>query len=70
MQSNINKINEYFFSQIFLYMGSFANSPSWLKQAFTGAPLGELVQWSDLIASLFILGHHVVVCTRKEEVKK
>ncbi|KXJ29802.1 Alpha-1,6-mannosylglycoprotein 6-beta-N-acetylglucosaminyltransferase A [Exaiptasia diaphana] len=50
-------------------MGSFANSPQWFKQAFIGAPLGELVQWSDLIAALFILGHNIVICTRKEEVK-
>ncbi|XP_036966645.1 alpha-1,6-mannosylglycoprotein 6-beta-N-acetylglucosaminyltransferase A-like isoform X1 [Acanthopagrus latus] len=25
--------------------------------AFSGGPLGELVQWSDLIATLYILGH-------------
>ncbi|XP_031574835.1 alpha-1,6-mannosylglycoprotein 6-beta-N-acetylglucosaminyltransferase A-like isoform X2 [Actinia tenebrosa] len=55
--------------RIFLYMGSFANNPSWFKQAFTGAPLGELVQWSDLITALFILGHNIVLCTRREEVK-
>ncbi|KAK2839551.1 hypothetical protein Q5P01_013291 [Channa striata] len=27
--------------------------------AFTGGPLGELVQWSDLISALHILGHHL-----------
>ncbi|KAK3726433.1 hypothetical protein QZH41_014937 [Actinostola sp. cb2023] len=55
--------------QIFLYMGSFANSPQWFRQAFIGAPLGELVQWSDLITALFVLGHKIIICTRKEEVK-
>ena len=27
------------------------------EKAYEGGPLGELVQWSDLIASLYILGH-------------
>lgn len=29
------------------------------RAAFSGGPLGELVQWSDLIATLYILGHHL-----------
>ncbi|XP_069389486.1 alpha-1,6-mannosylglycoprotein 6-beta-N-acetylglucosaminyltransferase A-like isoform X2 [Paralichthys olivaceus] len=29
------------------------------ESAFSGGPLGELVQWSDLIATLHILGHHL-----------
>ncbi|XP_049905860.1 alpha-1,6-mannosylglycoprotein 6-beta-N-acetylglucosaminyltransferase A-like [Epinephelus moara] len=29
------------------------------EAAFSGGPLGELVQWSDLISTLYILGHHV-----------
>ncbi|GAA6225283.1 alpha-1,6-mannosylglycoprotein 6-beta-N-acetylglucosaminyltransferase A-like [Lates japonicus] len=29
------------------------------ETAFSGGPLGELVQWSDLISTLHILGHHV-----------
>ncbi|XP_067372638.1 alpha-1,6-mannosylglycoprotein 6-beta-N-acetylglucosaminyltransferase A-like isoform X1 [Channa argus] len=29
------------------------------QTAFTGGPLGELVQWSDLISALYILGHHL-----------
>ncbi|KAM9346889.1 alpha-1,6-mannosylglycoprotein 6-beta-N-acetylglucosaminyltransferase A-like [Symphorus nematophorus] len=27
------------------------------RDAFSGGPLGELVQWSDLISTLYILGH-------------
>uniref|UniRef100_A0A3Q2EHZ5 alpha-1,6-mannosyl-glycoprotein 6-beta-N-acetylglucosaminyltransferase n=2 Tax=Cyprinodon variegatus TaxID=28743 RepID=A0A3Q2EHZ5_CYPVA len=27
--------------------------------AFSGGPLGELVQWSDLISALHVLGHHL-----------
>ena len=26
-----------------------------------GGPLGELVQWSDLIAAVFVLGHKVIL---------
>ncbi|XP_070770375.1 alpha-1,6-mannosylglycoprotein 6-beta-N-acetylglucosaminyltransferase A-like isoform X2 [Enoplosus armatus] len=29
------------------------------EAAFSGGPLGELVQWSDLISTLYILGHHL-----------
>ncbi|XP_035532727.1 alpha-1,6-mannosylglycoprotein 6-beta-N-acetylglucosaminyltransferase A-like [Morone saxatilis] len=29
------------------------------RGAFMGGPLGELVQWSDLISTLYILGHHL-----------
>ncbi|VDO39387.1 unnamed protein product [Brugia timori] len=29
----------------------------------TGGPLGELVQWSDLIAELYLLGHSLMICT-------
>ena len=31
------------------------------EAALNGGPLGELVQWSDLIASLHLLGHNVVL---------
>uniref|UniRef100_UPI003AAAC4D3 alpha-1,6-mannosylglycoprotein 6-beta-N-acetylglucosaminyltransferase A-like n=1 Tax=Centroberyx gerrardi TaxID=166262 RepID=UPI003AAAC4D3 len=30
-----------------------------VEAAFSGGPLGELVQWSDLISTLYILGHHL-----------
>lgn len=31
------------------------------EKSLKGGPLGELVQWSDLIASLYILGHDIVI---------
>ena len=42
----------------------------WLENAYSGAPLGEMVQWSDLIASLYILGHNVTVTTDRNEMKR
>lgn len=35
--------------------------PAMLRMAGKGGPLGELIQWTDLIASLYILGHDVQV---------
>ncbi|RMX57963.1 hypothetical protein pdam_00020016 [Pocillopora damicornis] len=47
--------------KIFIFFGTYAYQPMWLDMAFTGAPLGEMVQWSDLIAALYILGHDVTL---------
>ena len=42
-------------------MGSMGYQPLFLKLAGRGGPLGELVQWTDLIAALYVLGHDVQV---------
>ena len=34
------------------------------------APLGELVQWSDVIASLYVLGHRVILSVDLPEAVK
>ncbi|XP_015747475.1 PREDICTED: alpha-1,6-mannosylglycoprotein 6-beta-N-acetylglucosaminyltransferase A-like [Acropora digitifera] len=47
--------------KIFIFLGTYAFQPNWLDRAFTGAPLGEMVQWSDLLASLYILGHDITI---------
>ncbi|XP_058948296.2 alpha-1,6-mannosylglycoprotein 6-beta-N-acetylglucosaminyltransferase A-like isoform X2 [Pocillopora verrucosa] len=47
--------------KIFIFFGTYAYQPLWLDMAFTGAPLGEMVQWSDLVAALYILGHEVTL---------
>ena len=41
-----------------------------LGQAFSGGPLGEMVQWSDIITSFHLLGHELVVITEKHELKR
>ncbi|XP_068704273.1 alpha-1,6-mannosylglycoprotein 6-beta-N-acetylglucosaminyltransferase A-like [Montipora foliosa] len=46
---------------IFLYMGTYSLQVNWLANAYKGVPLGEMVQWSDLIASLYALGHNVTI---------
>ncbi|KAL8623884.1 hypothetical protein ACOMHN_050599 [Nucella lapillus] len=34
---------------------------------FKGGPLGELVQWSDLISALYILGHQLTITSEVEQ---
>ncbi len=51
--------------RILMHMG-FLTKESGFKfgeKSASGGPLGELVQWSDLIASLFILGHQLTIST-------
>jgi hypothetical protein len=36
------------------------------KGALSGGPLGELVQWSDLISSLYVLGHKIILSWSKK----
>ncbi|XP_078344824.1 alpha-1,6-mannosylglycoprotein 6-beta-N-acetylglucosaminyltransferase A-like isoform X2 [Oculina patagonica] len=47
--------------KIFIFFGTYAYRPIWLDLAYKGAPLGEMVQWSDLLASLYILGHDLTI---------
>ena len=42
-------------------MGAFAAHEGWLSNAYSGLPLGEMVQWSDVIASLYVLGHNITL---------
>ena len=51
------------FFQILIHIGVLANEDKmhFAEEATKGGPLGELVQWSDIITSLFILGHDITV---------
>uniref|UniRef100_A0A2K6N6B0 alpha-1,6-mannosyl-glycoprotein 6-beta-N-acetylglucosaminyltransferase n=2 Tax=Cercopithecidae TaxID=9527 RepID=A0A2K6N6B0_RHIBE len=40
------------------------------ETAFSGGPLGELVQWSDLITSLYLLGHDIRISASLAELKE
>lgn len=42
-------------------MGSMGFQPLMMELAGHGGPLGELIQWTDLIAGLYVLGHDVHV---------
>lgn len=45
--------------QILVHPGAVLDEVGIVRTAFTGGPLGELVQWSDLISTLHLLGHHL-----------
>ncbi|XP_066929293.1 alpha-1,6-mannosylglycoprotein 6-beta-N-acetylglucosaminyltransferase A-like isoform X2 [Clytia hemisphaerica] len=47
--------------KIALFMGSFGFQPLLFKYAGKGGPLGELVQWTDTLCGLYILGYDVNV---------
>ena len=47
--------------QVALFMGSFGFQPLLLKYAGKGGPLGELVQWTDTLCGLYVLGYDVNV---------
>ena len=34
---------------------------------FIGGPLGELVQWSDIISALYIMGHELTITSEVEQ---
>eukprot|EP00794_Sanderia_malayensis_P017569 gene17569-19321_t len=57
--------------QILVYIGLLADEQiyNFGRQASSGGPLGELVQWSDLIASVYLLGHALTVSVDKGNVK-
>lgn len=49
--------------KILIHIGLLSNEEKmhFAEQATKGGPLGEMVQWSDIIASLYVLGHDVTV---------
>lgn len=49
------------FRQILVFLGSFADVPTFFYAASSGGPLGELVQWTDVFASIYLLGHDLTV---------
>ncbi|XP_013421289.1 alpha-1,6-mannosylglycoprotein 6-beta-N-acetylglucosaminyltransferase A isoform X1 [Lingula anatina] len=40
------------------------------ETADKGGPLGELLQWSDIITSLYLLGHKLTITSEVEELRK
>ena len=49
-------------------MGSVAFQPWMMELAGKGGPLGELVQWTDIIAALYVLGHDVKVVSNDTQI--
>ena len=51
-------------------MGAFAHYKIWLEKAYDGVPLGEMVQWSDLIASMYVLGHNITLSAERDSINR
>ena len=58
--------------QILVHIGALSDKSGFkfAENADHGGPLGELVQWSDLIASLHLLGHSVDFSTEIKQLEK
>lgn len=56
---------------VLVFIGFLANEQKLklAKKSDHGGPLGELLQWSDLLASLSIIGHHLELSTDKESLR-
>ena len=48
-------------------MGSMGFQPKILELAGKGGPLGELVQWTDLISGLYVLGYDLKIHVNSSE---
>lgn len=61
------KLDSYGKMKILIYIGLLADEKIYhfAEQATKGGPLGELVQWSDLIVSLYLLGHDITLSMNK-----
>ncbi|CAG5119179.1 unnamed protein product [Candidula unifasciata] len=55
--------------KILVHLGLLSKQSGWkfAEMQFKGGPLGELVQWSDLISTLYILGHEITVTSEVEQ---
>ncbi|XP_071148602.1 alpha-1,6-mannosylglycoprotein 6-beta-N-acetylglucosaminyltransferase A-like isoform X4 [Mytilus edulis] len=55
--------------KILVHLGLLSKQSGWkfAESQFKGGPLGELVQWSDLVATLFLLGHQLTITSEAEQ---
>ncbi|XP_021366122.1 alpha-1,6-mannosylglycoprotein 6-beta-N-acetylglucosaminyltransferase A-like isoform X1 [Mizuhopecten yessoensis] len=55
--------------KILVHLGLLSKQSGWgfAENQFKGGPLGELVQWSDLLSTLFILGHDLIVTSETDQ---
>ncbi|XP_039264372.2 alpha-1,6-mannosylglycoprotein 6-beta-N-acetylglucosaminyltransferase A-like [Styela clava] len=58
--------------KVLFHMGLLSEDIGWdiAKNAFSGGPLGELVQWSDLISAVYILGHDITLSKSVSDLKE
>lgn len=61
----------FIFLQVLIHIGALSDKAGFhfAENAGKGGPLGELVQWSDLIASLYALGYNIDFSTEIQQLK-
>jgi len=66
------QLDSYKKKRILVYIGLLADESNYHFAALSGrgGPLGEFVQWSDLIASLYLLGHDIEIFYSKVQLSK
>lgn len=59
------------FKVLFL-LGLLSDDLGWniAENAFKGGPLGELVQWSDIISAIYTLGHDIAFAKSASDLDK
>jgi alpha-1,3(6)-mannosylglycoprotein beta-1,6-N-acetyl-glucosaminyltransferase len=57
--------------RFFVYIGALSKASRLgiLEDVDKGGPLGELVQWSDIISALYILGHELTITSEVEQLQ-
>ncbi|XP_029650594.1 alpha-1,6-mannosylglycoprotein 6-beta-N-acetylglucosaminyltransferase A-like isoform X2 [Octopus sinensis] len=65
-KQNLNKRPK---KRVLIHLGLLTKQTGWkfAEMQFKGGPLGELVQWSDLISSLYLLGHNITITSEMEQ---
>ncbi|XP_060599364.1 alpha-1,6-mannosylglycoprotein 6-beta-N-acetylglucosaminyltransferase A-like [Ruditapes philippinarum] len=55
--------------KILVHLGLLSKQSGWkfAEMQFKGGPLGELVQWSDLITALYVLGHQLTITSETDQ---
>ncbi|XP_078323350.1 alpha-1,6-mannosylglycoprotein 6-beta-N-acetylglucosaminyltransferase A-like isoform X3 [Crassostrea virginica] len=58
--------------KILVHLGLLSKQSGWgfAENQFKGGPLGELVQWSDLICTLYVLGHQLTITSETYQLEK
>lgn len=55
--------------KVLVHLGLLSKQSGWkfAEMQFKGGPLGELVQWSDLITTLYVLGHDLTITSESDQ---
>ncbi|KAJ3584561.1 hypothetical protein NHX12_015056, partial [Muraenolepis orangiensis] len=72
MMLRIKRMADPWLTAILVHLGLLTKESGFkiAENAFSGGPLGELVQWSDLITTLYLLGHDVRISASLAELKE